>query len=53
MYENEILEINNTKKLSIKPSFVKISMQIIHTIYNVNLYFLVIYNIYCRILNNH
>ena len=27
-------------------------MQIIHTIYYVNLYFLVIYNTYCRIFDN-
>ena len=52
MFDNKtILEINNTLYIFIKPSFVKNSMQIIHTIYNINLYFLVIYNIHFRILN--
>ena len=45
MFEDKtILEINSTKWLLIKPSFVKTSMQIIQTMYYVNFYFLVIYH---------
>ena len=43
--------MNNTKTLFIKLGFLKISTQVIHIIYYVNLYFLGIYNTHCRILN--
>ena len=39
-----IVEINNTKYV-----FVKTSMQIIHTVYYINLYFLAIDNTHSRI----
>ena len=33
-----ILEINNTKRLFVKPGFIKTSKQIIHSIFYMNLY---------------
>ena len=46
MLENQtiILEINNIKNLFIKHGFINTTMQIIHIIYNENLYFSVIYD---------
>ena len=53
MLENKtiISEINKIKFLFIELVCVKTNMQIIHTIYYVNHYFLVIYHTDCRILN--